>query len=337
MKKQDFYFDLPPELIAQTPLAERTQSRLLVYQRDAGVYAHHQFPDLLNFLHPGDLLVLNNTKVIPARFFGTKTTGGKVEIFIERLLDSSRFWAQIRASKSPKPGCKITLERHWQIEVLEKKDRMLLCQANDDILTILDAIGHIPLPPYITRADNAQDVTRYQTVYAEHAGSVAAPTAGLHFDDHLLDTIQKAGIHIAYTTLHVGAGTFLPVRVDNISDHVMHYERYSISQALADAVAQTKAAGKRVIAVGTTALRSLESAAREDPMQIGDQETDIFIYPGYTFKVCDGLITNFHLPESTLLMLVCALIGYDQAMALYRAAIDAQYRFFSYGDACLLI
>lgn len=337
MRKQDFYFDLPSELIAQAPLANRAQSRLLVYQRNTGLHAHHQFTDLLNFLNPGDLLALNNTKVIPARLFGMKTTGGQVELLIERIIGSSQCWAQIRASKSPKPGCVIKLEQDWQLEVLEKKDRMVLCQANDELLKILNAIGHIPLPPYITRVDNADDVARYQTVYAQHAGSVAAPTAGLHFDESLLSKIQQAGIRIAYTTLHVGAGTFLPVRVDNISDHVMHHERYTITAELADAVLQTKAAGKRVIAVGTTALRSLESAARTGVLQVGEQETDIFIYPGYTFKICDGLVTNFHLPESTLLMLVSAFIGHEQAMGLYRQAIEARYRFFSYGDACLLI
>lgn len=337
MKKQDFYFDLPAELIAQYPLPKRTDSRLLVYQRESSHYSHQHFNELPLFLESGDLLVVNNSRVIQARFYGCKSTGGQVEFLVERVLDQHRFLAQIKSSKSPKPGALITLEKSWSVEVLGRQDDLFECQANGDVHNMLDEIGHIPLPPYIKRGDELADHERYQTIYAQHKGSVAAPTAGLHFDDSLFQELEKKGVRIAYTTLHVGAGTFQPVRAEDIVNHKMHLERFVVNEELVDAVNKTKALGKRVIAVGTTSLRSLESAASQGVLQAGAQETDIFIYPGYQFKVCDGLITNFHLPESTLLMLVCAFMGYSNAMALYQEAIAQGYRFFSYGDACLLL
>ena len=337
MKKQDFYFDLPAELIAQYPLAKRTDSRLLIYQRQSGEYFHQQFNSLPFFLEAGDLLVVNNSRVIHARFYGHKSTGGQVEFLIERILDSHHFFAQIKSSKSPKPGALITLPQAWQVEILARQEDLFECQTNGDVYQMLDDIGHIPLPPYIKRAEEFGDKERYQTIYAQHKGSVAAPTAGLHFDQQLVQTLKDKGVSFAYATLHVGAGTFRPVRCEDILDHKMHSERFVINRELVDAVNKTRAMGKRIIAVGTTALRSLESAMNQGVLQEGEQETDIFIYPGYQFKICDGLITNFHLPESTLLMLVSAFIGYPQTMALYQEAIAHRYRFFSYGDACLLL
>lgn len=337
MHKQDFYFDLPQELIAQYPLPSRTASRLLIYKRQEGSYQHQQFSALPDFLNEGDLLVMNDTKVIPARFYGFKASGGKVEFLLERALDQQYFLSHIKASKAPKAKTIINLEQNWQVQVIEKKEDLYHCKLNGDLHTMLAQIGHIPLPPYINRQDEEKDVQRYQTVYAAHKGSVAAPTAGLHFDESLLQQLQQRGVRLAYTTLHVGAGTFRPLRCDSIYDHVMHSEQIVVSSQLAEAVNQTRRNGKRVIAVGTTALRSLESAAVNGLLQACVKETDIFIYPGYQFKLCDGLITNFHLPESTLLMLVSAFIGHPQAMALYQEAIVQRYRFFSYGDASLLL
>ena len=337
MKRQDFNFLLPPELIAQYPLPNRSDSRLLTYQRDTGRYEHHVFKQLADFLEPGDLLVMNDSRVIPARLFGRKASGGQVELLIERLLDSNMFLAHIKASKSPRPGSIIHLDQDWRIEILGRQDDLYHCQVDGDVDTMLHEIGHIPLPPYITRTDESVDSNRYQTVYALHKGSVAAPTAGLHFDASVLESLRLRGVNIAYSTLHVGAGTFRPVRCENISDHKMHSERFTISSDLCDAVNATKLAGKRVIAVGTTALRSLESAAQLGTLQPCSRDTDIFITPGFQFKICDGLITNFHLPESTLMMLVSAFIGYQQTMELYRIAIEERYRFFSYGDASLLL
>lgn len=337
MKTQEFNFELPPELIAQYPLAERTGSRLLMYRCSTDEYQHHQFTDLIHFIEPGDLLVMNDSKVIPARLYGRKASGGKVELLVERINGDSTFLAHIKASKSPRANTLIHLDNNWCIEILEKQDDLYYCKANGDIDVMLHQIGHIPLPPYIARADEGLDLNRYQTVYAAHKGSVAAPTAGLHFDDAILASLKAKGVNIAYTTLHVGAGTFRPVRSDNIKDHKMHYERFTVSEAVCTAVKNARAAGKRVIAVGTTALRSLESAAQDGELQACSRETDIFIYPGYQFQICDGLVTNFHLPESTLLMLVSAFIGYEKAMELYRIAIAERYRFFSYGDASLLL
>lgn len=337
MNKQDFYFDLPQELIAQYPLAKRSDSRLLTYNRKTGSSTHHQFKEIAQFFQPGDLLVMNNSKVIPARLYGKKESGGKIELLIERLQGNNSFLAHIKASKSPKAGTRIHLDNDWCLEVLSKQDDLYHCQVLGDVEVMLEQIGHIPLPPYISRADETIDCERYQTVYAKYKGSVAAPTAGLHFDEELLQQLQLKGINISYSTLHVGAGTFRPVRCEAISEHKMHSEQFTITETLCQVVNETRAAGKRVIAVGTTALRSLESAAQGGRLKPCSRDTDIFIYPGYQFQICDGLITNFHLPESTLLMLVSAFIGHAQAMALYQDAIAQSYRFFSYGDASLLL
>jgi S-adenosylmethionine:tRNA ribosyltransferase-isomerase len=337
MKTQDFYFNLPPELIAQYPLKNRSESRLLAYQRQTNNCQHHLFKDLVDLLEEGDLLVMNDTKVIPARLYGYKSTGGKVELLIERVISANEVLAHIKASKAPKPGTMIELDENWSIEVTGRDEGIFFCKVHGDVDEMLHQIGHIPLPPYITRSDELSDLTRYQTVYAQHNGSVAAPTAGLHFDESLLSRLQEKGIQIGYVTLHVGAGTFQPVRCEDIKDHKMHTERFKISEAVCTMVKKTKLAGKKVIAVGTTALRSLESAAQNGELAPGQDETNIYITPGYSFKICDGLITNFHLPESTLLMLVSAFIGHSSAMELYRLAIQERYRFFSYGDASLLL
>lgn len=337
MNRQDFYFDLPQELIAQYPLANRSDSRLLVYNRETGEHGHHQFREIADFLKPGDLLVMNDSKVIPARLYGHKSTGGKVELLVERITGEFTFLAHIKASKAIKAGSIIQLEHNNEIEVIERQDDLFVCKAGSEILELLHGIGHIPLPPYITRHDETQDRDRYQTIYAKYAGSVAAPTAGLHFDEAVLSSIRSRGISVAYLTLHVGAGTFRPVRCEEIKDHKMHREHFTISPELCAAVHATKSAGNRVIAIGTTALRSLESAAQSGVLTPCSKDTDIFIYPGYEFKICDGLMTNFHLPESTLLMLVSAFIGHEQAMMLYQEAIENKYRFFSYGDTSLLL
>ena len=337
MNKQDFYFDLPPELIAQYPLDCRSDSRLLTYERQSGEYGHHQFKTIADFINPGDLLVMNDSKVIPARLYGQKTTGGKVELLVERITSPYTFLAHIKASKALRAGGVIQLEQGNQLQIMGRDDDLFICKANIEVLELLSHLGHIPLPPYITRQDELSDEDRYQTVYAKYAGSVAAPTAGLHFDDEVLSGLQAKGVNIAYVTLHVGAGTFRPVRCDNIKEHKMHSELFTLSPELVAAVKATKAAGNRVIAVGTTALRSLESAAQNGELTPCSRDTDIFIYPGYQFKICDGLMTNFHLPESTLLMLVSAFIGHQQAMSLYQEAISKGYRFFSYGDTSLLL
>lgn len=337
MNKQDFFFDLPEELIAQYPLEKRSDSRLLTYNRQTGEYGHYQFKDIANFLRPGDLLVMNDSKVIPARLYGTKVSGGKVELLVERITDEFSFLAHIKASKALRPGGVIQLDAQHHLEVLERHDDLFLCRSDMKVLDLLHHLGHIPLPPYISRQGELLDESRYQTVFARHEGSVAAPTAGLHFDEPVLDSLRAKGVNIAYVTLHVGAGTFRPVRCESIKEHQMHREQFIINSDLCAAVAATKASGNRVIAVGTTALRSLESAACDGVLRPCSRETDIFIYPGYEFKICDGLITNFHLPESTLLMLVSAFIGHPQAMALYQEAISKRYRFFSYGDASLLL
>ncbi|WP_045097537.1 tRNA preQ1(34) S-adenosylmethionine ribosyltransferase-isomerase QueA [Legionella fallonii] len=337
MNKQDFYFDLPPELIAQYPLDSRSDSRLLCYNRQKKEHGHYQFKDIVNFLEPGDLLVMNDTRVIPARLYGQKLTGGKVELLVERITGEFTFLAHIKASKALRPGGIIQLEQGNQLEVIDRRDDLFVCKTSISVLELLNRLGHIPLPPYIARQDESLDADRYQTVYAKYAGSVAAPTAGLHFDEAVLSSLNAKGINIAYVTLHVGAGTFRPVRCDNIKEHKMHSEHFIISPELVNAVKATKAAGKRVIAVGTTALRSLESAVNAGELTACSRDTDIFIYPGYQFKICDGLMTNFHLPESTLLMLVSAFIGHQEAMDLYQEAIDKKYRFFSYGDTSLLL
>ena len=338
MRVADFHFDLPDALIARHPLAERRSSRLLVLDGESSALAHRQFADLLEYLRPGDLMVFNDTRVIPARLFGQKASGGKLEILVERVLDSHRVLAHVRSSKSPKPGSLIHIEGGGEAEMVVRHDALFELRFAEEVLPLLERVGHMPLPPYIDRADDASDRERYQTVYSDRdkAGAVAAPTAGLHFDEELLAAIRAKGIETAFVTLHVGAGTFQPVRVERIEDHHMHHEWLEVGQAVVDAVAACKARGGRVVAVGTTSVRSLESAARGGELKAFSGDTDIFIYPGRPFHVVDALVTNFHLPESTLLMLVSAFAGYPQTMAAYAAAVEQQYRFFSYGDAMFI-
>jgi S-adenosylmethionine:tRNA ribosyltransferase-isomerase len=340
MHTSDFHFDLPEELIAQFPAERRDASRLLLLDGNSGEYRDSNFSQLINELQPGDLLVMNNTKVIPARLFGQKETGGKIEVLIERLLDSQSVLAHVRASKSPKPGSKLVFDNDYQAEVVEREGELFKLRFEvDDIESMLNDIGHMPLPPYIQREDNSTDQSRYQTVYAQHAGAVAAPTAGLHFTEQLLEQIKQKGIDVAYVTLHVGAGTFQPVRVDNIAEHKMHVEWIKVDEDVCRKVNTTKAQGGRVVAIGTTSVRSLETAATHSAaseLQPYEGDTDIFITPGYEFKVVDALLTNFHLPESTLLMLVSAFAGYENIMNAYRHAVAEKYRFFSYGDAMFL-
>lgn len=338
MRVSDFHFELPDSLIARHPLQRRSDSRLLVLDGPSGKLSHRQFPDLLQYLQPGDLMVFNNTRVIPARLFGQKESGGRVEILVERLLDSHRVLAHVRSSKSPKPGSRILIEGGGEASMLQRHDALFELQFGEEVLGLLDRAGHMPLPPYIDRPDEDADRERYQTVYSDRAraGAVAAPTAGLHFDDALLAAIRAKGVDTAFVTLHVGAGTFQPVRVERIEDHHMHSEWLEVGQAVVDAVAACRARGGRVIAVGTTSVRSLESAARDGELKAFSGDTDIFIYPGRPFHVVDALVTNFHLPESTLLMLVSAFAGYPQTMAAYRTAVEEGYRFFSYGDAMFI-
>ncbi|MDF3845632.1 tRNA preQ1(34) S-adenosylmethionine ribosyltransferase-isomerase QueA [Pseudomonas citronellolis] len=336
MRVADFHFDLPEALIARHPLAERRASRLLVLDGPSGALSHRHFADLLEYLRPSDLMVFNNTRVIPARLFGQKESGGKLEILVERVLDSRRVLAHVRSSKSPKPGSKILIDGGAEAQMLQRHDALFELGFAEDVLPLLERVGHMPLPPYIDRPDEAADRERYQTVYAERAGAVAAPTAGLHFDEGLLAAIREKGVDTAFVTLHVGAGTFQPVRVEKIEDHHMHSEWLEVGQDVVDAVAACRARGGRVIAVGTTSVRSLESAARDGQLKPFSGDTDIFLYPGRPFHVVDALVTNFHLPESTLLMLVSAFAGYPQTMAAYAAAVEHEYRFFSYGDAMFI-
>lgn len=336
MRVADFKFDLPDQLIARYPLAKRTASRLLVLDSERNSIEHKYFTDLLNYLKPNDLLVLNNTKVIAARLFGQKASGGKIEVLVERLLDTDRVLAHIRASRSPKADGILMFADNIQAKMVKRHDSLFELVFNQPILTILKKIGHIPLPPYIDRADELSDKQRYQTVYAKSEGAVAAPTAGLHFDEALLAAIKAKGIKLAFVTLHVGAGTFQPVKVANISEHHMHKEWLEVSPDVVAAIKACKAKGGRVIAVGTTSVRSLETAALDGEIKPFSGDTDIFLYPGKKFHVVDALITNFHLPESTLLMLVAAFAGYQQAMQAYKVAVAQQYRFFSYGDAMFI-
>ncbi|WP_347247417.1 tRNA preQ1(34) S-adenosylmethionine ribosyltransferase-isomerase QueA [Zoogloea sp.] len=331
----DFDYPLPEALIAQMPLEHRTDSRLLRVQP---TLADLQFSDLPTLLAPGDLLVFNDTRVLHARLFGTKDTGGQVEVMIERPLGSHEALAQIRASKSPKPGSRLHLEGALEVEVLGRVGEFfhLRFPATDDLIALLERHGRLPLPPYIERAAGNTDESRYQTVYARNPGSVAAPTAGLHFDEALLARLAGLGINSAFVTLNVGAGTFQPVRVHDLSEHQMHTEAYFVPEATVDAIAATRAAGRRVVCVGTTSMRALESAARSGPLRAGKAESDLFILPGYDFQVADALITNFHLPKSTLLMLVSAFSGMDTIRRAYAHAIEQRYRFFSYGDAMFL-
>jgi S-adenosylmethionine:tRNA ribosyltransferase-isomerase len=332
----DFDYFLPPHLIAQAPLPERAASRLLVATGTA--LQDRGFADLPSLLHAGDLLVFNDTRVINARLLGSKDSGGKVEVLVERQTGRHEALAQVRASHAPKPGARLRLEDALDVEVLTREGDFFLLRfpPHDDLSTLLDRHGRVPLPPYIERAPTSADRTRYQTLYARHPGSVAAPTAGLHFDAPLLDVLRSRGVEFAFVTLHVGAGTFQPVRVRNLEEHRMHRERYFIPDATVRAVEQTRQRGGRVVAVGTTSLRALESAARGGVLAAGNGDTDLFILPGFQFRVADCLITNFHLPKSTLLMLVAAFAGVDSTRHAYRHAIAQRYRFFSYGDAMFL-
>lgn len=343
MRVTDFTFELPESLIAHYPQAERSSCRLLSLDGSTGALTHGTFTDLLDKLNPGDLLVFNNTRVIPARLFGRKASGGKIEVLVERMLDDKRILAHIRASKAPKPGAELLLGDDESIKatMVARHDALFEVEFNDErsVLDILNAIGHMPLPPYIDRPDEDADRELYQTVYSEKPGAVAAPTAGLHFDDPLLAKLRDKGIEMAFVTLHVGAGTFQPVRVDTIEDHIMHSEYAEVPQDVVDAVLAAKARGNRVIAVGTTSVRSLESAAqaaKNDLIEPFFGDTQIFIYPGYKYQVIDALVTNFHLPESTLIMLVSAFAGYKNTMHAYHEAVKAEYRFFSYGDAMFI-
>jgi S-adenosylmethionine:tRNA ribosyltransferase-isomerase len=337
----DFDFDLPDELIAQTPAAERTASRLLDGLGPTPV--DRVFKDLPSLLRQGDLLVFNNTKVIKARLYGAKQSGGAVEALIERVLPGLEVLAHLRASKSPKPGSVVRFADAFNAEVLGRggpDGGLFHLRFDADPLTLLQAHGHVPLPPYITHSDTSEDERRYQSVFASQPGAVAAPTASLHFDDALLAQLRSQGIHTAEVTLHVGAGTFQPVRCDNLAEHKMHSEWFNVPPETAQAIRDTKASGGRVLCIGTTSLRAVESAALNAApgtiLQAGSRDTDIFITPGFEFKAVDVLLTNFHLPKSTLMMLVSALAGFEHVRELYRHAIEQRYRFFSYGDAMLI-
>ena len=338
MKLSDFYFDLPEELIAHFPLEQRTSSRLLQVDGNTGERVHGSFSDILDLVEPGDLMVFNDTRVIPARLFGQKESGGKVELLVERVTGEKRALVHLRASRTPKEGAKLQFEGGINAEVVGRENGLFDLQfdIDDSIIEVLERVGHMPLPPYIKREDQLSDRERYQTVYNKKPGAVAAPTAGLHFDDELIAKLEAKGVERAFVTLHVGAGTFRPVKVDDIETHEMHAEYIEVDQSVCDAVNAAKARGNRVIAVGTTSVRSLESAAQSGSIEPTFGDTQIFIYPGYQYKVVDALITNFHLPESTLLMLVSAFVGYETTMSAYKEAVEQQYRFFSYGDAMFL-
>ncbi|NHZ90656.1 tRNA preQ1(34) S-adenosylmethionine ribosyltransferase-isomerase QueA [Massilia sp. CCM 8733] len=330
----DFDFDLPAERIAQTPLPNRSASRLL--HLDGAAIVDRQFADIVGLLAPGDLLVMNDTRVLKARFFGVKETGGNVEVLVERILDSRTVLAQVRASKSPKPGNRIRLADAFNVTAGERAGEFFTLVFDGDVFELIEAHGRLPLPPYIEHDADEFDETRYQTVYSREPGAVAAPTAGLHFDQALLAALKAKGVNFAYVTLHVGAGTFQPVRVEALAEHKMHTEWYTVPQETVDAVRAARAAGRDVVAVGTTSLRALESASQSGELVAGSADTALFITPGYTFKTVSRLITNFHLPKSTLLMLVSAFAGYEAIRGAYAHAIASEYRFFSYGDAMLL-
>jgi len=344
MRTQDFDFYLPSQLIAQHPTIDRTSSRMLHLNSIDGSLSDKKFLDLPNLLQAGDLLIFNDTRVIKARLFGHKHTGGNVEILIERVIDEHTAYAHVRASRSPKVGSLMKLSDVFDVVVTARHNDLfeLRFLSETSVLDLLEQHGALPLPPYITHEATSEDEDRYQTVFSKHLGAVAAPTAGLHFNDIMLEVLKQKGVEIAYVTLHVGAGTFQPVRVDDINEHKMHSELYSISQKTIDMIVETKNRGSKVIAIGTTVLRALESSARvcksnpDGTLQAGSNETDIFISPGYHFKVVDRLFTNFHLPKSTLLMLVSAFAGMTNIKSAYAHAIEQQYRFFSYGDAMLI-
>lgn len=342
MHRSDFYFDLPPELIADQPAAARDGSRLLVLD-EMGRVAHHRFPALLDYLREGDLLVFNNTRVIPARVFACKDTGGRVEIMLERVVSDREALVQMRVSKPPKAGALLSLCANAEaapgdetLRVLGRDGAMFRLASERTLLEVLAAWGHMPLPPYIERADTEEDQQRYQTVYASRDGAVAAPTAGLHFTDELIAACKGKGVDTGFVTLHVGAGTFQPVRCDDIRDHQMHSEWLEVSEQLVAQVKACRARGGRVVAVGTTSVRSLETASQSGEISPFAGDSQIFIYPGYEFRSVDAMVTNFHLPESTLIMLVSAFCGRERILAAYQQAIAERYRFFSYGDAMLL-
>ena len=339
--KSDYYYDLPQELIAQDPLEDRSSSRLMFLNKKTGELSHHSFKDVIEFLNPGDCLVLNNTKVIPARLIGHKEeTGGTVEVLLVKRKENDQWETLVKPGKKARPGAKIVfgdgLLKAEVLDVLEEGNRLIQFTYDGIFEEVLDKLGEMPLPPYITH--KLQDKNRYQTVYAKYEGSAAAPTAGLHFTPELLSQIEKKGIRLAYVTLHVGLGTFRPVKEENLTNHHMHSEFYQVTKEAADIINQTKEAGGRVICVGTTSCRTIESAAGADGKVVpGSDNTEIFIYPGYQFKVLDGLITNFHLPESTLIMLVSALAGREHVLHAYETAVENKYRFFSFGDAMIIL
>lgn len=337
VRKSDFRYELPAELIAQEPATPRSAARLLCLDAASGAVVDRRFADLPSLLRAGDVLVFNDTRVIPARLHGMKASGGRVEVLIERVLDRSRALAMVRASKSPKPGTHLVLEHGTSAHVAQRQGEYYeLVFDTDDLYKVLERSGHVPLPPYIRRDDRAADRERYQTVYARHPGAVAAPTAGLHFDAPMLHTLAQMGVESAFVTLHVAAGTFQPLREETVERQRLHSERLIIDAAACERVNRARAEGRRVVAVGTTSVRALESAARAGRLEPFEGETDIFIYPGFQFQLVDALITNFHLPESSLLMLVCAFAGTERVLGAYRHAVAARYRFYSYGDAMFI-
>jgi len=338
MKLSDFNYQLPKDLIALYPTEKRTHSRLLGLEINTGQIQHHQFKDIIHLLKPDDLLVFNDSRVIPARLFGSKTTGGKVEILIEKILDNNHVIAHVHANRTPKINTCLQLENNIAIKIAGRHDDLfeLKFLTTQPVIEILESIGHIPLPPYIDRSDELLDKERYQTVYAEHKGSVAAPTAGLHFDKSLLQQLHEKGIAMAFVTLHVGAGTFQPVRTEDIKEHKMHFEQINVTEDVCDKIKTAKAKNGRIIAVGTTSVRCLETAAHNGEIKPYIGDTNIFIYPGYQFQCVDAMITNFHLPESTLLMLISAFAEHENIMKAYQEAIKMQYRFYSYGDAMFI-
>lgn len=338
MQRNDFHYELPAGLIATHPAGTRSSSRLLYLDPVADALADRQFADIPELLEPGDLLVFNDTRVIPARLFGTKSTGGRVEVLVERITGANTALAHVRASKSPRAGTRLQLEGNVCARISGREGELFRIEfpGNRTVLELLESAGHMPLPPYIGRADEQEDRQRYQTIYARVPGAVAAPTAGLHFDDAVMDRLAQRGVETAFVTLHVGAGTFQPVRVDNIADHVMHREYLEVGADVCQRITGTRRRGGRVVAIGTTVVRSLETASQSGEIEPFRGETSLFITPGYRFRSVDALLTNFHLPESTLLMLVCAFAGQQRVMSAYRHAIRAAYRFYSYGDAMFI-
>ena len=346
MRISDFSFDLPENLIAQYPTEQRSGSRLLCLNSSSGEIQHNKFRDVLSYLNSGDLLIFNDTRVIPARFFGEKETGGKVELLLERLLSDNRLLVQVKSSKPLRSEMRLRIYRK-NTEVIEDSLEAIVVKRSDQFYVLqfdrslqlkdqLFAHGYVPLPPYIKRVNESQDFDRYQTIYAQNDGAVAAPTAGLHFDENLFADLKFKGIDTDFLTLHVGAGTFQPIRVDKVEEHAMHTERFVVSERVCEKVYKCKKAGGKVVAVGTTSVRALESAANKGRLSSADSETDIFIYPGFDFQIVDALITNFHLPESSLLMLVSAFCSKNMILDAYNEAVRNKYRFFSYGDAMFI-